>query len=91
VLRALLDANPWSCNAAKVVCVVTSSLRLLGRQQQCWGGCNDNDEAEAKREGKGEEEREVGQWRQRYAMSLTRMILIFNKHFALRLGMSSAQ
>jgi hypothetical protein len=29
VLRALLDANPQSCNAANVVCTLTSSSRLL--------------------------------------------------------------
>jgi hypothetical protein len=90
VLRALLDANPRSCNAANTVCALMSSLRLLGRQRQCWGGCNDNDKAEAKGEGKGEEEREGGQWRQCYTTSLMRTILIFNKHFASRLGMSSA-
>jgi hypothetical protein len=62
VLRALLDANPWSCNATNVVCALPLSSRLLGRQQRCWGGYNNNDEAEveAEGEGKGEEEREGG-------------------------------
>ncbi len=31
VLRALLDANPRSCNAANILCALTLSLRLLGR------------------------------------------------------------
>jgi hypothetical protein len=91
VLHALLDANPRSCNAANVVCALTSSSRLLGRQQQCQGGCNDDDEAKAEGEGKGEEEREGGQRRRRYTMSLTRTILIFNEHFASRPGVSSAR
>jgi hypothetical protein len=32
VLCALLDANPWSCSAANVVCALTSSSRLLGHR-----------------------------------------------------------
>jgi hypothetical protein len=91
MLCALLDANPRLCNAANVVCALTSSSRLLGRQRQCRGGCDDNDEAEAEGEGKGEEEREGGRRRQRYATSLMRTILIFNKHFTSRPGVSSAQ
>jgi hypothetical protein len=31
VLRALLDANPRSCNATNVVCALTSSSKLLSR------------------------------------------------------------
>ncbi len=30
VLSALLDTNPRSCNAANILCALTSSLRLLG-------------------------------------------------------------
>ncbi len=91
MLCTLLDANPWSCNAANVVCTLTSSLRLLGHQQRRGGGCDNNDKAKAKGEGKGEEEREGGRWRQRYVTSLTCTILIFNEHFASHLGMLSAQ
>ncbi len=91
MLRTLLDANPRWCNAANVVCTLTSSSRLLGHQQQRQEGCNGNDKAEAEGEGKGEEEREGGQWRRRYAMLLRCMILIFNGHFALRPGMLSMQ
>ncbi len=91
MLRTLLDTNPRLCNAANVVWALTLSSRLLGHQQQHQGGCNDNDEAKAEWEGKGEEEREGGQWHQRYATLLTCTILIFNEHFALHLGVLSAQ
>ncbi len=63
MLRTLLDANPRLCNATNIVCALTLSSRLLGRQQQRRGGRNNNYEAKAKGEGQGEEEREGGQWR----------------------------
>jgi hypothetical protein len=91
VLCALLDANPQSCNSANVVCTLMSSSRLLGRQQQRQGGCDDNNKAKAEGERKGEEEREGGQLRRHYAMLLTCTILIFNEHFTSRPGVLSAQ
>jgi hypothetical protein len=33
MLRALLDANPHSCNATNAMCALMLSSRLLGRQQ----------------------------------------------------------
>ena len=81
VLRALLDANPRSCNAANVLCVLTLSSRLLSCQLRRQRGWDNNDKAKAEGEGKVEEEREEGQGCQCYGTLLTCTILIFNKQF----------